>query len=77
MEEPPKYIIQKDGHIYSFFDYRRVFFGKFEDIILVNMFVQFKKGHAFKRIELILRTIEKTNVDEINGKLQETPKTKK
>ena len=57
MEKAPKFIIQKDGHAYLFFDYRQVIFTKFEDIVIVKLMVQYKKKNAFRRIELVLRTI--------------------
>lgn len=69
MEKAPYYIIQKDGHSYSFFDYRRLIFKKTETITILTLQIQYKRGHSFKPVRLILRTIEKTNVDEINGKL--------
>lgn len=69
MEKTPYYIIQRDGHVYMFFDYRTIYYKTVNELTIVTLMVQYHKGNAFKRIKLILRTIASTNVDEINGKL--------
>ena len=80
MEETTYHISQKDGHLYLFDRYRDVKFKPFfimskrrgEDdtfITVVSLFVQYKENEKYRRVELILKTIEDTNVPIIKDRL--------